>query len=209
MGYVGHCSSKVFRDFVISSRLDSQAAVPTNLSSQSIIGSVLVVSQHISTMSRVADCPVCVTGGATCPGWIPLRVSVPRADHAGAASNITDTADNLGVEQRCEALLCCTCLTALTAPSELLPFVTSSESACVTNFFLLSTETNHDTGTTASPHCILFTRQLTMPACSLCPHKDRTQTCDRNCTEPWRNDISNFFPLARSFHTVLASSAAY
>ena len=59
-----------------------------------------------------------------------------------------------------------------------------------------------------------------MPACSPCPNKDRTQTCDRNCptsfrnthhkhrSEPWRNDISNFFPFARSFHTVLTSSAA-
>ena len=94
----------------------------------------------------------------------------------------------------------------------------------VSNFFLLvlnrntdtTCSTSHDTGTTASPHCILLAPQLTMPACSLSPHKDRTQTCDRNCptslrnthepcTEPWRNDISNFFPLARSFHRVLAS----
>ena len=71
-----------------------------------------------------------------------------------------------------------------------------------------------------SPHCILFALPLTTPACSLCPNKDRKQTCDRNCptsfrnthrkhcTEPWRNDISNFFPLARSFHTVLTSSAS-
>ena len=83
-----------------------------------------------------------------------------------------------------------------------------------------SCSTRLDTGTTASPHCILFARPLTMPACSSCPNKDRTQTCDRNCptsfrnthhkhcTEPWRNDISNFFPLARSFHTVLTLSAA-
>ena len=97
---------------------------------------------------------------------------------------------------------------------------------CPTFLCVLNRDTNttcstgHDTGTTASPHCILFARQLTMPACSSCPNKDRTQTCDRNCptsfrnthhkhrTEPWRNDISNFFPLARSFHTVLTSSAA-
>ena len=46
------------------------------------LGPVLVVSQHFSTMSSLADRQVCVTGGATCPDWTPLRVSIPRAQHA-------------------------------------------------------------------------------------------------------------------------------
>ena len=33
-------------------------------------------------MSSLADRQVCVTGGATCPDWTPLRVSIPRAQHA-------------------------------------------------------------------------------------------------------------------------------
>ena len=80
--------------------------------------------------------------------------------------------------------------------------------------------TNHDSGTTASPHCILFARQPDDASVFTSPNKDQTQTCDRNCstsfrnthhkhcTEPWRNDISNFFPIARSSHMVLVSSAA-
>ena len=53
MRYVGHCSSEVFRDFEVSSRLDSRAAVPTRLSSRSIIGSGLVVSQaHLDRVTR-------------------------------------------------------------------------------------------------------------------------------------------------------------
>ena len=34
------------------------------------------------------------------------------------------------------------------------------------------------------------------------------RTHHKHCTEPWRNDISNVFPLAHSSPTVLASSAA-
>ena len=77
----------------------------------------------------------------------------------------------------------------------------------------ITCSTGLDTGTTASPHCILFARQLTTPACSHVPtkikHKHVAGTAHhKHCTEPWRNDISNFCPLARSFHTVLTSSAA-
>ena len=95
---------------------------------------------------------------------------------------------------------------------------------CPTFLCVLNRDTNttcstgHDTGTTASPHCILLARQLTMPACSYVPTKIEHKHVDRNCPtsvrntkhciEPWRNDISNLFPLARSFHTVLTSSAA-
>ena len=57
------------------------ACTPPRLSSRSIVGTVLVVSQHFSTMSRVADRPVCVTGGAICTGWTPLHVNFPRAEH--------------------------------------------------------------------------------------------------------------------------------
>ena len=43
--------------------------------------------------------------------------------------------------------------------------------------------TSHDTGTTASPHCILLARQLIMPACSYVPpqieHKHVTETARR------------------------------
>ena len=35
-------------------------------------------------MSRFVDRPVCVTGGAVCPGWTPLHVNVPRAEHVGS-----------------------------------------------------------------------------------------------------------------------------
>ena len=42
---------------------------------------MLVVILHFSTMSHSVDRPVCVTGGAFCPGWTPLTVSVPRAEH--------------------------------------------------------------------------------------------------------------------------------
>ena len=42
---------------------------------------------------------------------------------------------------------------------------------------------NHDSGKTASPHCILFARQLTTPACSHVPtkikHKHVTETAQR------------------------------
>ena len=74
MGCARHCSPEVFLPTWVPS-------VHTTLSSRTIVGTVLVVSQHFSTMSRVADRPVCVTGGATCTGWTPLHVNVPRAEH--------------------------------------------------------------------------------------------------------------------------------
>ena len=64
---------------MISSRLGFPACTPPRLSGRSIVGSVLVVSQHSSTTSRFVDRPVCVTGGTICPGWTPLHVNVLRA----------------------------------------------------------------------------------------------------------------------------------
>ena len=47
----------------------------------------------------------------------------------------------------------------------------------------LTCSTSLDSGTTASPHCILFARQLIMPACSYVPpqieHKHVTETAQR------------------------------
>ena len=83
--------------------------------------------------------------------------------------------------------------------------------------------TGHDTGTTASPHCILLAQADDASVFFMSQQRSNkkhvtetaqrrsathTQTHHKHRTEPWRNDISNFFPLARSFHTVLTSSAA-
>ena len=71
MGCARHCSPEVFLP----------TWVPGVHTTRSVVGTALVVSQHFSAMSRVADRPVCVTGGAICTGWTLLHVNVPRAEH--------------------------------------------------------------------------------------------------------------------------------
>ena len=56
-----------------------------------------------------------------------------------------------------------------------------------TETITLPVQTSHDTGTTASPHCILLARQLIMPECSYVPPQIEQQTCDRNCPTSLRN----------------------
>ena len=95
-----------------------------------------------------------------------------------------------------------------------------------TNFVLLSTETptlpvQQDMILIRLLHRITSCRpEADDSTAFLCPNTRQTQTCDKNCTtsfrnthhkhctEPWRNDISSFFPLGHSSPTVLASSAA-
>ena len=93
MGCARHCSPEVF---FLPGFL---ACTPPRLSSRSVVGTVLVVSQHFSTMSRVADRPVCVTGGAICTGWTPLHVNVPRAEHGRLHVDVHG--DDPSVSSRC------------------------------------------------------------------------------------------------------------
>ena len=65
--------------------------VPGVHTTRSVVGTVLVVSQHLSTMSRVADRPVCVTGGAICTGWTLLHVNVPCAEHVVSVWTFMET----------------------------------------------------------------------------------------------------------------------